>query len=1011
MKDSEASSVSGSGQDEHRATPALGTSSAAGNSWSKWLSPRRWPFWVCLVFLIYTLGGFYGAPRLLERMATKKVAELGRTLSFGEIRVNPFLLTLQMKDTEMRDTDGTLLFSYDDYFFNLQASSLFRWAWTFKEIRLAGLQLNWERFAPGDDRFGRLIDSFPVAEKAEAETEARPLPRLVIEKLQVSNAGILLTDHLEYGTFGVTLGPIDAEVSHLTTLPDESGQQQVRIHTASGGEIAWQGSLQLAPLQSAGNVTVQGRILKDFDHYLRLFTTARVTGDHLEWGFNYRVEQMPGQDLSARVDDFHASFDGWKVYLPDEPDPLIDLPVLQVNGASLRWPQQELDIASVELQGARLNLDASAEGSLNLDRLLADFAGEKTGADASPARASTGTAAWHVQLARLSLEQAAVRYRDASTDPIAEVGLQDISLEVAGIDNQPGTRLPVQAAFALASGGSGRFEGEAVVLPEFSTSGRFGLDSLQLQLAQPWVNRLARVTLNSGGLTLNGEVVAGPDQPGAFRGLVEVAGLEISDQRQQEKLLAWQQLAIERVEVDLAANSIHTSELKFDQPYGRLQIARDKTTNLDGLMVESEKAETAEPTGDDSAAPLAITIAGFRISDAGLDFSDLSLPLPFAAAIRSLDGTISTLATNSEEPARVDLEGQVNEFGLARIGGSLNAWDPTGYTDIQMTFRNLEMERITPYTIEFAGWEIDSGRMDLQLDYKINKGQLLGANDIVIREMTVGDKVENASGTSLPLKFAVALLKDSNGVIDVDLPVAGDLNDPTFKISGIVWRAIGNLLTKVVTAPFRLLGSLVGVDSEDFGTLRFSAGKAEISPPDRESLLKLAEAMRQRPELKLEVAGTYSGEVDTRALQTQQAEQRLATAVSELQVSASELTTSQRRQVMEQLLATSMTAEDFVALQQQYSSIPDGEDPEKAQPVLDETAYLEALRQKLIAAEPVGDAELTALAQARADAVMAALAGENADNALPVTRLEAVAVVADDSDEVPLELKVEAASE
>src|SRR5690606_21716430 len=143
--------------------------------------------------------------------------------------------------------------------FNLQASSLFRWAWTFKEIRLAGLQLNWERFAPGDDRFGRLIDSFPVAENAEAETEARPLPRLVIEKLQVSNAGILLTDHLEYGTFGVTLGPIDAEVSHLTTLPDESGQQQVRIHTASGGEIAWQGSLQLAPLQSAGNVTVQGR--------------------------------------------------------------------------------------------------------------------------------------------------------------------------------------------------------------------------------------------------------------------------------------------------------------------------------------------------------------------------------------------------------------------------------------------------------------------------------------------------------------------------------------------------------------------------------------------------------------------------------------------------------------------------------------------------------------------------------------------------------------------------------
>ncbi|MDZ4731152.1 MAG: hypothetical protein SH820_14530 [Xanthomonadales bacterium] len=160
---------------------------AANSALAKWLSPRYLRFWLVVLLLAYTLGGFFGAPWLLKRLAIRQVAELDRTLSFGDIKVNPFLLTLQMLDTEMHDTDGALPFSYDDYFFDLQASSLFRWAWTFKEIRLAGLKINYEHFAPGDDRFGRLIDSFPVAKEAESEVSSAGLPRVVIQRLQSVN--------------------------------------------------------------------------------------------------------------------------------------------------------------------------------------------------------------------------------------------------------------------------------------------------------------------------------------------------------------------------------------------------------------------------------------------------------------------------------------------------------------------------------------------------------------------------------------------------------------------------------------------------------------------------------------------------------------------------------------------------------------------------------------------------------------------------------------------------------
>jgi hypothetical protein len=183
----------------------------------------------------------------------------------------------------------------------------------------------------------------------------------------------------------------------------------------------------------------------------------------------------------------------------------------------------------------------------------------------------------------------------------------------------------------------------------------------------------------------------------------------------------------------------------------------------------------------------------------------------------------------------------------------------------------------------------------------------------------------------------------------------------------------------------------------------------EISPPDREQLVKLAEAMRQRPELQLEVAGSYVIELDKPALQTRQVDERIEAGIAGLQ--GDELITSQRRQVMEELITNAATSIDLAAMQQQFSSIPEGEDPEKSAAVLDETAYLEALRQQLIDAEPVAESDLLAVADARADAIVAALAGDEGGSPLPLTRLPGQAVEADDNGEVPLELKVEVSSE
>jgi hypothetical protein len=371
-------------------------------------------------------------------------------------------------------------------------------------------------------------------------------------------------------------------------------------------------------------------------------------------------------------------------------------------------------------------------------------------------------------------------------------------------------------------------------------------------------------------------------------------------------------------------------------------------------------------------------------------------------------GEISTLATGSSEPARVNLEGQVNEYGLARIEGELNAWAPTDLTDIEMTFRNLEVARLSPYTVQFAGYEVAEGRMDLDLNYRVLQQQLQGDNQIVVREMTLGEKIDHPDAGSLPLGLAIALLKDSEGVIDIAVPVEGDLNDPEFRIGGVIWRALGNLISKVVTAPFRLLGNLVGVESEDFGRMEFPAGRADLLPPDREDLAKLGEAMLERPELALTVAGLASPALDRPALQ----EERLERLLEERLAAAGggEGSLDADRRALEDLFAEQLPGESLDTLRAAHTTAA-AEGSEDA-PAFDETAYRAELRERLARAQPVDDAELLALADARAGSVAAALLEAQPGLAgRVVTQTSALMDDESEEDYVPLELGVSVESD
>lgn len=363
-----------------------------------------------------------------------------------------------------------------------------------------------------------------------------------------------------------------------------------------------------------------------------------------------------------------------------------------------------------------------------------------------------------------------------------------------------------------------------------------------------------------------------------------------------------------------------------------------------------------------------------------MDFSDLSLVLPFAVRIQALGGSVSGLSSAADARASLKLEGRVDEFGLARAEGALQPFTPKKFTDIAVTFRNIALASLSPYTATFAGRRIASGKLSLDLQYKLDNSQLAGDNKILLEQFTLGERVESPTAINLPLDLAIALLTDSDGKIDLAVPVSGNVDSPEFSYGHVIWQAIRTVITRVVTAPFRALGALFGSGAETLGDIVFDPGSARILPTEYEKLRRIAEGLQKRPQLKLLVQGLFHPDSDGLALRTQAVRAELA-AREGLKLAPGEdpgpvgYDNAKTQRALESMLdaraggnATAQFAEAFRKTA--------GREVSRVNPVLavmgrgagDRALYV-ALLQKLIELQPLPAPALTELATARAHAI------------------------------------------
>lgn len=654
---------------------------------------------------------------------------------------------------------------------------------------------------------------------------------------------------------------------------------------------------------------------------------------------------------------------------------------IDVNGVILEREAKRASVQNVSIEGGNITLKRLKNGTIDLQKLMYVSANNVPEAKAAP---------WSYALEEIALSNMGIDFTDEVPSRVVNVKLNELMLKLSGVSSNPKAVIGLESSGKINQKTTMSLHAQ-LTREALMSKGEFELSHFDLPLIDPYLEPSSNAALRRGDLTLSAQYAYTPNKT-SVQGKIGLNDWVVEDRRDNTVLLGWNRIGVTPFSYAYPDNRLKINQISVNGLYTNALIDHNKTLNYSTLSkgVKSETNTTKEKSN-----PFGIDVVKLAIANSSATFSDLSLPLPFKTYIHDLNGEVLGISTTKDVTTFVRLKGGVDQYGLAKIDGSLNTNAPKNFTDIQVVFDNLELKQYTPYSLQFLGYKIANGKLFLDLGYKINNGKLDGKNQVVIKQIELGE--EKAGGSPWPMRLVVALLEDSNGIIDIDLPIQGDVNSPDFKYGKVVWQVIGNLLTKAVTSPFKLLGSLMGISSEDetASSVTFEPGEYELSPPMKERLDKLATVLIKRPKLSLKVHGGWAVKEDDRALRIQKLIRTVIGADPKVKVDS---TDAMSLEMLEKTAKKSMDPGEVkvlrAGLEKQYT--------QEAEFV---RHYTSALIERLIEMQVIAPPELDSLAAARANAVIDYLG----KNPLLVSRI-GVAVsekaVADNKKDVPSRLEI-----
>jgi hypothetical protein len=729
------------------------------------------------------------------------------------------------------------------------------------------------------------------------------------------------------GRFRLQVINLSAEASDLTTTSAARGKVRIGGDIGQGGgSTRLDGEVGLAPVGGRLALTARDVKLAAAARYLAHVVSATLDGSSdvdaiLEFATADPAMKIALREIKVRGKDI-------QVRGPAGSGTNFDLAGITIDGGEIDLNERLITIGKLSLDGPRAIVRRTADGQINWLAVFRAKPGQAVGTNETEAGAAAAHP-WKVDLKEASIARGDLQLEDLAVEPNVKLRASTITGTVGSVVSDGSQRAQIALRTRFGSGGTVAVNGGAKWNP-LAADLRIDARSLDIAAVRPYLAARLNAVLARGQLSARGNVVlsqTAADTPVkvGYKGSARLANLHLLDARGENDLLKWQVLDLEQINAKVGDPPLEVTlgKISLSDFYARIIVSDQGRLNLADLIkregqansgatsaTEAKPAAAAKPaevampvdrelagneptktTGSDRTATTTMMSQGadtstprpvIRIGEIELvrgnvNFTDNFIKPNYTANMTGLGGTVTTLASDSTEPATMAIAGKIDDDAPLEIGGRLNPLAPTLFLDIEGRTKGVDLPRLTPYSVKYAGYPITKGKLSMDVKYKIEDQKLQASNHLFIDQLTFGEKVESPTATKLPVLLAVSLLKNTRGEIDINLPVSGSLDDPKFSVGGIIVQVIVNLLTKVITAPFALLASAFG-GGEELGYVEFAPGAATLSAEQVKRLDALAKALNDRPGLKLDIVGRAEPTADADGVRRAKYESRLRAA-------------------------------------------------------------------------------------------------------------------------------------
>ena len=922
---------------------------------------KRVAFGAGLLLAAYTLFGFFIVPRIIRHyVITQAKTELNREARMGEVRFNPFTLVTTIRGFVLSDRDAADLLKVDHFLADLQLSGVFRRAVRFREVRIGGPFLSARILQDGRPSVADLIETRPGTPVAKDPAEPFQLPRLVIDHLVLSDGGIGFTDSSRQPAYESRLEPLNLDIRHLVTLPDESGDHTVTIGFENSAVLKWSGRQMVEPLRFSGQLDITGLPIPRLWDYFGQKQPLDVHSGTIDLSVPYEITREPNKTLQASLKGVSATVRSLAARHRVENIDWLTVPELSIAGVNASWPAAQLEVEKVRVVGAHALTKVGADRKLNWTTLASERS-----------QVVQTETPWQLRIASFDIESASASFEDNGVEPAVKIELAELGVHAEGISSKLEAPVPVTVKGRVQENGTIDATGTFTPSP-LAADVKFDVGNVDLIGLRSYFETPPAPKLTSGFADVQGKVIVSGAAPNiGITGGVTLRDVEIQDAA-DKRLAAWKRLLIDGFTYDSGPGRARVKKITIDQPFANILIDESGYLNLKKVSSGSSSSATT------NSKPLSLEVGVIEFRDGTADFQDLSLLLPFRAEIHSANGTVRDVSSFAAAPATLALEGRVDKTGYVKTGGTLRLSNPLASSEVDVQFRSIEMLGLTPYFAQFAGYEVKSGVLDLDVEYVIKDRRLVGDHTLVARDLALGARVKDSKAPGLAVRLAVALLKDREGRINLKVPVEGTVDSPEFDYNAVFWSAVRTILGNAVRAPFRAIGGLFGRDEDDLELVEFDPGRSDLLPDEQEKLTKVAEHLGPKAEVKLTVEGRFDPEGDQTALKQQKLVRLIESRREAAGAAAAATGASTLETILEALFVDQFSQEALDSERQRVASptpttAPQTEGAAPPPPSVDAAAFYERLRARLLEVQTVTETDLQGLASARTTAIVEAL--------------------------------------